>query len=170
MDTGIPRTVTLEREPDTDLRDAVGVVPRVTVLEPHVTTAHTAQIRVALENQGEQSQTLAYTRETCDLNLLVGRYQHRSGTTLLLLSTEHAWERTDPECWMPDRRNLTCGIPARDHEITIAPDDPFQWTFRLWADPESDGCMPPGTCQFTRVLRHEGTEVTLSFALAIDDE
>lgn len=173
MESGIPRTVTPKGRSDEALRDTFDVAADVTVLEPNVTTAHTARIRVSLENTAAQPRTLTYTRETCDLNLIAGRYRRDEGVSLLLVSTEQAWERTESDCWMPDGRNLNCGIPARDHEITIAPDEPLRWTFRLWADPENyrqDACMPLGTYRFERRFRREDTEAALSFALSVDSE
>lgn len=173
MESGIPRTVTLESRSDEDLRDTFDVAADVTVLEPGVTTEHTARVRVTLENTATQPRTLTYTRRTCDLNLIDGRYQRNGDISLLLISTEQAWERTEADCWMPDGRNLNCGIPARDHEITIAPDEPLDWTFRLWADPENhrtDACMPPGTYQFERRFGREDAEASLSFALSVESD
>lgn len=171
MDTGIPRTVELHSQSDADLREASGTVADVTVTEPRVTTSHTAWIRVTLENTTTQSQSLTYIRDTCDLNLIPGRYQHEDSIWLLLISTEQDWERTKSDCWVPDGRNLNCGIPSIEHEITIPPDEPVVWSFRLWAEPEnirSDVCMPPGICEFTRVLQYDKTEAPLSFSLSID--
>lgn len=172
MDSGIPRTVTLDGQSDTDLRDAFGIAGHVSVLESSVTPQHTARVRVTLENSTAQSRSLTYTRDTCDLNLITGTYQQDEGIHLLLVSTEQEWDRTDEDCWVPDGRNLNCGIPAVDHEITIAPEEPFHWTFRLWADPKNslkDVCMPLGTYQFDRAFRHEGARASLSFTLAIGE-
>lgn len=171
MEAGIPRTVTLTSSSDTDLRDAFGIEAEVTVLESSVTTAHTARLQIILENTMAQSQTLTYTRDTCDLNLIRGHYLRETSINLLLISTEQTWERTDDECWMPDFRNFECGIPSTEHEITIASDERLQWTFRLWAAPEKHDtgvCMPLRTYQFARTFSREDTEAPLAFTLSVD--
>jgi hypothetical protein len=171
MEAGIPRTVSLAEQSDRDLREAFGIGASVTVLEPRVTDTHTARIEVALDNVTARSQTLSYTRERCDLNLIEGSHVDEGGVALLLISTEQAWNRVEPDCWVPDGRNIDCGIPAVTHRIEVAPDEPFRWTFRLWADPEnsrSGVCMPLGAYRFARVLTQEGVERSLSFALSVE--
>lgn len=173
MDAGIPRTVTVTEQSDTGLREAFGVGATVTVPESDVTTEHTARVRVALEDETARSHRLTYTRERCDLNLLTGRYEDRAAGELVLVSTEQAWEKIAADCWVPDGRNLDCGIPAVDHEVTVDPGDPVRWTFRLWASPKgyANGvCMPPGRCRFERTFRAGQTTGTLSFGLSIDRE
>lgn len=170
MESGLPRTVTVQRQTDTDLRETFGIAAPVTVIESSVTTGHTAKIRVTLENTTAQSRQLTYTRDRCDLNLLAGHYRGDGDISLLLIATEQAWERTEADCWVPDARNLNCGIPAMDHEVTIEPDEPLEWTFRLWAEPKNRQrgvCMPVGTYRFDRLFRHEGAEASLSFTLSV---
>lgn len=168
MESGIPRTISLTEQSSAALRESFEIEAQVSVIEPEISATHTARIQITLENRSTEAQTLSYTRDTCDLNLISGRYQQDEQISLLLISAEQTWERTEADCWVPDRRNLNCGIPTTEHQITIVPDEPFHWTFRLWAAPENDTvCMPLGRCQFTRVLRQAGTEASLSFTLSV---
>lgn len=171
IDEEIQRTVTLTEQSDGDLRGSFGIGAQVSVLESSVTPEHTARIQILLDNQTVQSQTLSYTRERCDLNMVTGHSRSDGASTVLLVSTEQAWERTAVDCWVPDERSLNCGIPALDHDVTIAPDDPVRWTFRVWASPEdyrNGFCLPRGFYQFERALRQEGTRADLSFTLSIE--
>jgi hypothetical protein len=171
MASELQRTVTLADQSDATLRETFGVGADVSVLESSVTTAHTARIRISLENHTETSQTLTYTRDTCDLNLIWSRPRPDDGARLLLVSTEQAWEPAAADCWVPDGRNLDCGIPAREHRVTVAPEEPLEWTFRLWTVPKTYAggrCMPLGAHRFARTLRREESEAALSFTLALD--
>lgn len=173
VESGIPRTVTLEELSDEPLRERLGAEARVGVPEPRVTEAHTAQVRVTIGSAAGEPRTLTYTRERCDLDLIAGEYRENGSDRLLLVSSEQAWDRTEPDCWVPDGRNLNCGIPAMEHRITVAPDDPHEVTYRLWVDPETreaGGCMPAGDYRFERVFRLDGTEASLSFALSVATE
>lgn len=170
MDTGIRRTVTLAEQSDVDPRESFGIGAQVTVLESSVTPEHTARIQILLDNQTAQPETLTYTRERCDLNMLTGHSRSDGESTLLLISTEQTWKPAADDCWVPDHRNLNFGIPAMDHEVTITPDDPIRWTFRVWASPDdnrSGVCMQPGRYRFERTLRQEETEAVLSFILLV---
>lgn len=173
VESGLPRTVTLEGHSNSELRENFDIAADVTVLESGVTTAHTAKIWVTLENTAAKTRTITYTRDTCGLNLIPGRYQRDKDIQLLLISTEQKWKRTEEDCWKPDGRNLNCGIPAMDHEVTIAPDESVRWTFRLWTDPENHQngvCMPLGVYQFSRAFKREEKEASLIFRLSVDSE
>lgn len=162
-------TVSLTDHSDSELRETFDIAAQIVVLESSVTTEHTATVHIVLETTVEESRTLTYTRNRCNLNLIPGR--SLSGDQLFLLSTDHQWERTEERCWMTDRARIICGIPAMDHEISIAPDEPIRWTFHLWAHPKSrknDVCMSPGAYQFTRAFEYEKSTASLDFTLSID--
>lgn len=171
MQSGIPRSVTIDETRDTQLRETFQIATCVRVPKPKVTSEQTARIGVDLENTSQTPQTVTYTRERCGLNIIEGRSQEGKHVSLLLISTEQEWDRVEEDCWVPDGRNLNCGIPARDHQITVDPDERLKWTFRLWAAPEQHGegvCMPPGTYRFIRTFRQNGEEAPLSFTLSVE--
>lgn len=170
-DTGLPLTVTLDGVSATGLAERFDVEASVTVLEPALTAEHTARILVRLETTVTRTRTLTYTRERCNLNLVTGRYERPEGARLHLVPASTGWSRTDPDCWVPDVRDLECGIVAMDHDVTVAPDEPLRWTFHLWADPRNEttgGCMPEGTCRFRRQFSSDGADEPLSFALTVE--
>lgn len=173
IESKISRIVTLNGQSNKDLRETFEIGADVTVLESSVTEAQTARIGITLENRTTKPQTLSYIRDTCDLNLITGQYRHDTDISLLLISTEQEWDRTETDCWVPDGRNLNCGIPTTEHEITIMPDEPIQWMFRLWTEPKdyyNDMCMPQGMYRFIRTLKQEETEASLSFTLSVDSK
>lgn len=171
MESGIPRSVTIDETPDAQLREAFQIATQIRVSEPRVTSEQTARIGVALKNTSQTSQTVTYTRERCDLNIIEGQSQERENVSLLLVSTEQEWNRVEEDCWVPDGRNLNCGIPARDYQITINPGERLDWTFHLWAVPNqyTEGiCMPLGTYRFVRSFRQNGKKAPLSLILSVE--
>lgn len=163
---GIPRTVSLVGVDDGPLRDRRDVAAEVAVLEPRIGDEHTARVRVDLRNRSDESRTLTYVREVCDLNLLAGSHHERDVELLLVAA---AWERTTTDCWRVNPRTLSCGIPATEHEVDLDPGQQVGWEFAAWSPPGTgERCLPPGEYRFARPFDPDGDAATLSFRLGVE--
>jgi hypothetical protein len=165
----LPARLGVATPPTGRLADAFDVGATVAVAAPRITDSRTARIEVTLTNEGSTTRTLTYTRETCDLDLL--RSRPPAGGRPLLLVAAGALDRAAEDCPRPDPRDLECGIPATDHEVTLAPGERHRRRYDLWVDPTvdggADGCLTPGVHRFERSYRADGTAATLSFELAV---
>ena len=97
-----------------------------------------------------------------------GRHRERDERLLLVAGVD--WERPVDTCWVAPRPNVSCGMPAVDHEVTVPAGGSRSWTFDLWAWPDGGDCMPAGEYVFERGYRvgQDGDDAVLSATLGVD--
>lgn len=165
--SGLPRRASLGDVDDGHLRSTLDIAAEVTVTEPLVTDAHTAQVRVTLENDADRDRTLNYTAAECDLNLLRGSQVDGDGR-LLLAPGGTDWTPAEANCWRARHRNVSCGIPAPTHGVDLPAGEAVTWRFDLWAT-SGGPCMPPGRYEFERSFDDGAAGLSLTLRLTDPD-
>ncbi|MFB6105851.1 MAG: hypothetical protein ABEJ70_02655, partial [Halobacteriaceae archaeon] len=139
--------------------DRYDTAATVEVVEPRVTTEHTARLRVTVRNTGEERRAYVFDPDP-------PMHHEPSATgpgTLVLLAADGRHERAGADCWRPSG-----GVVGDGGEtVTLAPGEAVQNTLGVW-DAGTGACLPPGAYAFRRQYpqfddRH--VENTWSFTL-----
>lgn len=143
----------------------------VTVVDPAITPADTARLRVSLTNRAEEPRWTRARRRIFDPLSSAGSPE------LLALPPDLGLDRTDPDCWRPAVENRAALRPnAGTRWFEHAPGRLTTTTRALWGTARNGGgCLPTGAYRFEtayRVADERGGEVrTLpwGFVLALTE-
>lgn len=148
------RTISLKNLDDSQIPDEDDVSVDVTVIDPSVTADHTARIRATFANDGSKRKFSGFGR-FMPLNLQ--RSQESGNAGLLLLPTSLLTSEVDASPYENLTPNPTNGCWAAEYSPSTGPDTTFTLdagetvtqTLEIWDNSDVEGCMPPGTYQFT---------------------
>lgn len=132
----------------------------VEVVEPRVTTEHTAHLRVTVENTGDERYEYHF-----DPQPPMGHERSSEGPGTLLLAEAGTQERGASDCWRPAAGGHGDGI-AR---VELEPDEAIQNTLELW-DVGDRECLPTGEYTFRAGIPRfddRDVETTWSFTLEL---
>lgn len=136
LPTSVERTVRLVRADDIPTRFETEVI--VEILEPKITTEHTARLRIAVRNTSEKRRDYVFNPKPP-----MGHERSISGPGTLLL-TEQPLERESPDCWRPS----SLGHGDGKEKVKLDPGEAIENTLKIWDIGENE-CLPPGDYRFS---------------------
>lgn len=154
----VERTVRVGRV-DT-IPDQYDTAATVEVVEPQVTTEHTARLHMTVQNTGDETREYHF-----DPQPPMGHERSSEGPGTLLLAEVGTQDRGASDCWRPAAGGHGDGI-AR---IELSPDEAIRNTLEVW-DVGDGECLPTGEYTFSAGIprfddRH--VETTWSFTLEL---
>jgi hypothetical protein len=135
----------------------------VSIERQNVTRAQPCAISISLVNTSDSTLTVRYTGVS-----LFSNVRSRTGGWVLL-PTPNTAEKTEPDCWVDDRRN-------RRHdnveEKAIGPGASLDDAVELWSTAAGEDCMPTGDHRFVhadyRARFTDGREEAFDLAFTLD--
>lgn len=150
----VSRTIHLENIDTSEILDGHDVSVDVEVVEPAVTADHTARIRATFTNEGPKRKFSGFGRFV-PLNAQVSGPSGTAGLLLLPTTLTASGDSASP--YESYTRNLTNGCwsatlyraSGPSQTVTLDTGEEATQTLELWDNGEIEGCMPPGTYQFS---------------------
>lgn len=133
------------------------------VVEPRVTTEHTALIRVQMQNVGEEAVSVSTTyREVFPAMVSRG---DRPQLALVRPDSPDGYEKVSETCWRPASSLVRFDVVK---ETTLSPDERESVVLELWDSPENTGdCMRPGTYRFVSSYETDRTDDPFEWGFSI---
>lgn len=153
-------------------RDAIPTVAdvdlEVTMLEPTVTTEHTARLRVAFTNAAAGPREFTFGSGPPFTRFW--SLEPADGPELLLLPVDADHEKVAPDCWRPDT-DVVLVARGVQRRLTLAPGETLDVERALWDSNrnEGDDFLVPGRYRFENGYGlPDGTTFDWGFTLAVE--
>ena len=117
------------------------------MVEPTVTSNHTATVHITFTNKGEKRD---FTFGDLPPFTVTESTEDDPGT--LLLGPKRGYEKSGRECWRPQSSNAG-GYNANAKIVTLEQNESIKRKAGIWGDSENDDrdiCLPTGEFQFER--------------------
>lgn len=142
------------------------VSPSVEVVEPSITTDHTARLRVTLTNDGDDPVEVESGRR----KVFGAFYSEGDAPKLLLASFDWSLESVGETCWRPEGRVEPSDVVA---SYRLAAGERVSLDAEVWDAPSNEGmCLQAGTYRFEHEyhLGPDGSssEFTWGFDLSVE--
>lgn len=135
----------------------------VEMIEPTVTTEHTARIRVQMKNVDDEPISVSTTyREVFPAMISMG---DQPQLALVRPDSPDGYEKVSETCWRP-----TTSLVRFDgvKETTLSPDERESVVLELWDSPENTGdCMRPGTYRFVSSYETDRADYPFEWGFSI---
>lgn len=118
------------------------------VVEPTVTSDHTATVRITFTNRGEKRD---FTFGALPPFTVTESMERNPG--ILLLDPEVDYEKPRPDCWRPPTSSHAAGYNAVAKIVTLGQNESVKREAELWGSPanaDQDICLPTGEFRFER--------------------
>ncbi len=123
-----------------------GIKVDTEMLESTVTKDHTAEVRLTWTNSDSQKTSVSIGRESAEIlsshTIENGDWQ---GTGLVLVPPSYNPQKRSEACWKPKDY---FGGGGDAESTTLTSGESFHHKYRLWTDPDKEGCLPTGTYDF----------------------
>jgi len=120
----------------------------VEVVESQITAAHTATVRLSLENVGSRESSIGIDRRPEPISSTGPDDSDGASTVLSLVPTGSTQPDPIDGCWKTERAGGPWNGSAGGQGIRLSPGRSYTNEYLLWDSKPDSRCMPPGEYQF----------------------